>query len=73
MLHFWDVAFRISCEFFKAPSATERVLALGSLDGEALLSLLGEVHDHVADGVEYLSLVRHTTKVAEPVLLPRSG
>src|SRR2546428_2135277 len=59
------VAFRIFCELFETPGATERVLALGSLDGEALLALLGEVDDHVADRVENLSVASHSTKVAE--------
>jgi len=83
MLDLPDVAFRILCESFEASCAAEGVLALRSLDGEALLALLGEVNDHVADRVEDLAVPRHTAKVAEsagayPVRgpfpwVPRSG
>ena len=72
-LHFRYVAFRIFCELFETTGAAECVLAFGSLDGETLLSLLGDVDDHVADRVEHLSFVRHPSKVAEFGVVPRSG
>src|SRR6267378_6118811 len=72
-LHFRYVAFRIFCELFKTSAAAEGVFALGSLHGEPLLALLGDVDDHVAHRVEHLSLVRHSSKVAEFGPLPRSG
>src|SRR5258705_11646759 len=53
------VAFRIFGELLETSGATERVFALGSLDREPLLALLGDVHDHVADRIEHLSLARH--------------
>jgi hypothetical protein len=59
------VAFRIFCEFLKTPGSAECVLALGTFDGEALLPLFREVDDHVADRIEHLSFVRHSSKVAE--------
>src|SRR3989442_548023 len=40
-----NVLFGIFGVFLDPPAAIERVLALGSLDGEALLALLGEVDD----------------------------
>src|SRR5438552_272215 len=72
-LDFRYVAFRVSCESFETSGSAERVLALWSLDGEAPLALLGDVHNHVADRVEHLSLVRHRTKIAESDVLPQSG
>lgn len=54
-LDFGYVAFRIFCEFFETSGATEGVLALRSLEGEATLTLLGDVHDHVADRIEDLA------------------
>jgi len=64
-LDFGYVAFRVLCESFETSRATEGVFALGSLDRKPLLALLREVHDHVADRIEHLSLVRHEAKVAE--------
>jgi hypothetical protein len=60
-----DVALRIFCESIETSGAAERVLPFGSLEGEALLALLGHVDDHVADRVEHLSLVCHGPTLSE--------
>src|SRR5439155_27033014 len=61
-----DVALWITCERPETSGAAEGVLALWPLEDEALFALLGDVHDHVADRVEHLSISVHPPSVDVP-------
>src|ERR1700730_5099546 len=64
-LDFRYVAFRVFCELLETSRSAKSVFAFGTLESQAVFSLLGHVHDHVADRIEDHPVVFHRTKVAE--------
>src|SRR5438105_6564043 len=61
-----DVALWVLCEGLETTAATEGVLAVTALDGQAPFSLLGDVDDHAADRVEHLAVTHSLRRLAGP-------